>query len=269
MVSAVGRTWDASGVAFDPATWAACLRVLKPGGHLLAFGGTRTWHRLVCAIEDAGFEIRDSLQWIYGSGFSKGINVSKAIDKAAGAEREISGPRVRVDGKAPGRVSGGKLGAYNDFGDLPTVVTAPATDEAHQWDGWNTTLKPAHEPIVLARKPFPQTVVQNVLTYGTGALNIDGCRTVVTDVKQYRANASGDRGHADNRDRDMDFRLTADSANGTGRWPTNLVLTHSAGCVEHGPCEADCPVGELDRQGGRLKSGANPTRRRSDKSGCR
>ena len=133
----MGKSWDSTGVAYDVAVWQECLRVLKPGGHLLAFGGSRTYHRLACAIEDAGFQIRDQIMWVYGSGFPKSLNISKAIDKAAGAD---------------------------------------ATAEAKQWDGWGTALKPAHEPIVMARKPLEGNVAQNILEHGTGGINIDGCR---------------------------------------------------------------------------------------------
>ena len=133
----MGKSWDSTGVAYDVAVWQECLRVLKPGGHLLAFGGSRTYHRLACAIEDAGFQIRDQIMWVYGSGFPKSLNISKAIDKAAGAD---------------------------------------ATAEAKQWEGWGTALKPAHEPIVMARKPLEGNVAQNILEHGTGGINIDGCR---------------------------------------------------------------------------------------------
>jgi hypothetical protein len=149
-------------------------RVLKPGGHLLAFGGSRTYHRLACAIEDAGFQIRDQIMWVYGSGFPKSLNIGKAIDKAAGAEREIIGSRQSCKSKwIQNRWNTTKWwwfvsGSFD--------ITAPATDEAKKWEGWGTALKPAHEPIVMARKPLEGTVAQTVLTHGTGGINIDGCR---------------------------------------------------------------------------------------------
>lgn len=256
--------------------WAAeCLRVLKPGGHLLTFGGTRTWHRLTAGIEDAGFEVRDTITWLYGSGFPKSLDVSKAIDKAAGADREVVGPRVRVDGKAPGKLSGGKHGTFGDFGLLPDAATAPATDDARQWSGWDTALKPASEPIVVARKPLAGTVAANVLAHGTGALNIDACRVSAAEstVRNNRAPRFNGDSYANGQ-----TYAPAPWASGSdaGRWPTNVVLSHGAvwdddaddlvdacgdGCVE------GCPVAELDAQSGVLTSGANPTRRRSPKFG--
>src|SRR5699024_1442261 len=159
----LGAKWDALPPGKD---WAEeCLRVLKPGGHLLAFGGTRTWHRLAVAIEDAGFEIRDSVMWLYGSGFPKSHDVGKAIDKAAGAEREVV---VYSQGRSSAIHGGGQSVGK------PAPITTPATPDAAQWSGWGTALKPAVEPIVAARKPFKGTVAANVLEHGTGALNIDG-----------------------------------------------------------------------------------------------
>ena len=162
----MGSKWDYDVPSKE--IWEQCLRVLKPGGHLLAFAGTRTQHRMAVNIEDAGFEIRDMIAWVYGSGFPKSQNVGKAIDKAAGAEREVIGknPNAR---KTSGNIS---ICKKNGSG----TITAPATLEAQQWDGWGTALKPALEPITVARKPFKGTVANNVLTHGTGAINIDGCR---------------------------------------------------------------------------------------------
>jgi hypothetical protein len=169
-LSFMGKKWDYDVPGED--IWRECLRVLKPGGHLLAFAGTRTQHRMAVRIEDAGFEIRDMIAWVYGSGFPKSHNIGKAIDKAAGAEREVVGL-----GRYANR---GRVNSANTYGDAPSssseMLTAPATPEAQQWDGWGTALKPALEPITVARKPFKGTVAANVLAHGTGALNIDGCR---------------------------------------------------------------------------------------------
>lgn len=171
----MGKQWDTGETAFDPAFWAEVYRVLKPGAHLIAFGGTRTYHRLACAIEDAGFEIRDQIGWLYGSGFPKSHDVSKGIDKAAGAEREVVGIHYRHGGGD--EVSGSMSGPLGTSSELP--LTAPATAAAaRQWQGWGTALKPAWESIVLARKPLEGTVAANVVKYGTGGLNIDACRIV-------------------------------------------------------------------------------------------
>ena len=169
----MGKAWDGGNVAFRPETWAAVRACMLPGAHLAAFGGTRTVHRMACAIEDAGFEIRDMLSWIYGSGFPKSLNVSRAIDEAAGAERETIGAAPYKRGRARHAYSATRRVSY-DY--PPQPLTAPATDAARQWQGWGTALKPAHEPIILARVPFPGTVAENVLRHGCGGLNIDACR---------------------------------------------------------------------------------------------
>ena len=173
----MGKSWDSSGIAFNVEVWQEALRVLKPGGHLIAFSGSRTYHRMAVAIEDAGFEIRDQIQWIYGSGFPKSHNISKAIDKAAGAERKIGNQGSTHCSDFPNPCSG-----HNETGRYSATVhalpTLPNTNEAQQWDGWGTALKPAHEPMVLARKPLVGTVADNVLIYGTGGLNIDATRVV-------------------------------------------------------------------------------------------
>ncbi len=235
----MGRAWDASGVAFQPETWRHCLRILKPGGHLLAFGGSRTWHRLAAAIEDAGFEIRDSLAWIYGSGFPKSLDVSKAIDKAAGAERE------RYDRPAFG-------GSFCDDGGTTygTALTeTPITGAAKQWQGWGTALKPAFEPIVVARKPLCGTVAANVLAHRTGALNIDGCRVEAHDSQLAEKYASVQTaGARANSVYGTDARDRAGSAPHTaGRWPANVVLD-------------DAAAAELDRQSGHLPGGVTVRR---------
>lgn len=164
-LSFMGKDWDhgVPGIEF----WKEMLRVLKPGGHLLSFGGSRTYHRMASAVEDAGFEIRDQIMWVYGSGFPKSLNVSKAIDNAAGHERATEYEPNYKNGTFGKGMGGGKHGAQSD---------PPVTEAARQWQGWGTALKPAHEPLVLARKPLIGTVAANVLAHGTGGLNIDGCR---------------------------------------------------------------------------------------------
>ena len=170
-LSFMGKRWDHDVPSVE--VWAECLRVLKPGGHLLAFAGTRTQHRMAVRIEDAGFEIRDLIAWVYGSGFPKSLDVSKALDAKAGAEREVIGVHPNPAGN---KVGGNSLNMSAVGMPTEAFITAPATDAARQWQGWGTALKPALEPITVARKPLIGTVAANVLTHGTGALNIDGCR---------------------------------------------------------------------------------------------
>lgn len=169
----MGRAWDYDVPRVE--VWAECLRVLKPGCHLLAFAGTRTQHRMAVNIEDAGFEIRDMIAWVYGSGFPKSMDVSKAIDTAAGAEREVVGQRKTHDLKEDKPVAISAQGK-NKSARKTINITASATDAAKQWVGWGTSLKPAMEPITVARKPLIGTVAENVLEHGTGGINVDGCR---------------------------------------------------------------------------------------------
>lgn len=208
-LSFMGKHWD-KGVP-SAEIWAEALRVLKPGGHLLAFAGTRTQHRMAVNIEDAGFEIRDMITWVYGSGFPKSHNVSKAIDKAAGVARDVIS-RSKGDGSYSGRcLSGGALNSVLD-------VTSPATEAAKQWDGWGTALKPALEPITVARKPFKGTVAANVLKHGTGAINIDECR-VTTKGETPSGSGNGSKGNGWNS-------FSGNGGNETsplGRWPANLI----------------------------------------------
>ena len=175
----MGKTWDGGDIAFRTDVWRECLRVLKPGGHLIAFGGTRTIHRITCAIEDAGFEIRDQLGWIYYSGFPKSHCVSKGIDRHLGADREVVGNKR--SGIGSGSSYGKIVGSPNPDTNIVSV-TAPATPQAEQWDGWGTALKPAQEPACLARKPISEkSIASNVLKWGTGGLNIDACRFAYGD----------------------------------------------------------------------------------------
>lgn len=236
----MGRAWDALPPGRE---WAEeCLRVLKPGGHLLAFGGTRTWHRLACAVEDAGFEIRDSIAWLYGSGFPKSLNVAKAISTGGRPEdirRAAMGEGYAPSGRGRVNYDHGAASAMNGI-----RAEVPLTDEAEQWRGWGTALKPAFEPVVVGRKPLAGTVAQNVLTHGTGALNIDGCRVVASDAAAYAAKGASVVGLGSNRNGDAygDWSGTrTDSTHAAGRWPANVVLS-------------DDQAAELDRQSGETAS---------------
>jgi len=171
----MGKRWDYDVPSVE--VWAECLRVLKPGGHLLAFAGTRTQHRMAVKIEDAGFEIRDMIAWVYGSGFPKSLDVSKAIDKTAGSSGE-RGPMKR-GGERLARLADGRRngdGRWGDESGRDPFTYIATTAAARQWSGWGTALKPALEPITVARKPLVGTVAENVLAHGTGAINVHGCR---------------------------------------------------------------------------------------------
>lgn len=241
----MGQAWDGTGVELDPDTWAAVYRVLKPGAHLLAFGGTRTVHRIACAIEDAGFEIRDQIAWLYGSGFPKSLNVSKAMDKAAGAEREVVGERVRLGDKTSYVSNDIRGGAYGNGhrSDLPDAVTAPSTDLARQWDGWGSALKPAMEPIIVARKPLIDTIAANVALHGTGAINIDGCRIGTTADKLVRPSVP----RFDNAVYGAGLGAGVQNEP-VGRWPANVVLDEAAGAVLD-EMTGDRPSGGGDKHG--------------------
>ena len=231
----MGHTWD---VAVPGVEWAReCLRVLKPGGHLVAFGGTRTIHRLTSAIEDAGFEVRDTISWLYWTGFPKSLDVSKAIDKAAGAEREVVDSFVR-EGRRGG-IMGEKVTITRD-------ITAPATPDAVKWNGWGTALKPAQEPAVLARKPLPGTVAQSVLANGTGALHIDACRYAQGDPAW-----PGPQDEAPSQSGEEYVPNGANRVYGTGmgggvwvdkggRWPANIYA-----CPKASRAEKEAGLGHL------------------------
>lgn len=194
-LSFMGKKWDYDVPSVE--LWVECLRVLKPGGHLLAFAGTRTQHRMAARIEDAGFEIRDMIAWVYGSGFPKSHDVSKAIDKAAGAEREVIGLPT----------AGGK-GQGNAYG---AIARPPAT----AWQGWGTALKPALEPITVARKPLVGTVAENVLAHGTGGINVDASRVEAEKTTGWGGNPSN--GYSGRLNQDLNARPAQ------GRWPANLI----------------------------------------------
>lgn len=218
----MGKSWDASGIAFNVEVWREALRVLKPGGHLIAFSGSRTYHRMAVAIEDAGFQIRDQIMWLYGSGFPKSHNISKALDKAAGAEREVIGSRpLTGNGKTlkSGFHQPDGTGAGETIKEDVYEFTAPSTKQAQQWDGWGTALKPAHEPMVLARKSLEGTVINNVMTYGTGALNIKSSRigsgTGESKIVSYPDIRNNNYNNASGT---IEYTVTDE-----GRWPANVI----------------------------------------------
>jgi site-specific DNA-methyltransferase (adenine-specific) len=237
----MGKEWD----AFVPpvAVWDEALRVLKPGGHVLAAAGSRTQDLMGLGMRLAGFEIRDSIAWLYGSGFPKSMDVSKAIDKAAGATRNVIGSTVtpyKVAGTAArsssiaGSISGHFSKQVTDDGYRVTAITAPATDEAKQWAGWGTALKPAYEPFIMARKPLEGTVAANVLKHGTGALNIDASR-IVAAPGDYEGKGWREEGSAEEakRSASKDWRMKGiiPPANPAGRFPANVILDESQAAV--------------------------------------
>jgi site-specific DNA-methyltransferase (adenine-specific) len=222
----MGKEWD--GVVPGVKVWREALRVLAPGGHMLAFGGTRTFHRLACAIEDAGFEIRDCLSWLYGQGFPKSLDVARAIDEAAGAKREVE--RVEKTRYTRAQSTSLNVAKYGDTRPIDEdgyqlkVHTLPATDQAKRWSGYGTALKPAWEPVLLARKPLCGTVERNVREHGAGALNVDGCRIGVEPRHNGPVGAH----------RHSMMPYEGSEGPGTdvvGRWPANLILDDAAAAM--------------------------------------
>lgn len=243
----MARKWDhdVPGVA----VWQAALHALKPGGHVLAACGPRTQHRMACAIEDAGFEIRDALLWIYGSGFPKSLNIGKAIDKAAGAVREVVGVHKRHGGGSA--ISGSMAGPLGTASDLPS--TAPSTDAAKQWEGWGTGLKPACEFFTLARKPIDAAnVAANILKHGVGGLNIDGCR-VGTEVR-YNA-AAGNKPGGASLNMSKVGMPDAEGQKAIGRWPANVIHDGSQAVLDLFPVTKSASGGMTSRTGKGLAFG--------------
>jgi len=234
----MNKGWDQSGVAFDPKTWEACKRVLKPGGHLIAFGGTRTHHRMWTAVEDAGFEIRDMIVWLYGQGMPKSLNLAVAFDKAAGMGPRGKGFTVAGYTKAA-TVAGGAHGPHQAKSEL-----------GRKWQGWGTGLKPAWEPILLARKPLSEdTVAANTARHGTGAMNVDATRITVvgevvhtpqSDPVKRKGVVGSDLGFSKGTSKHMQEaqRASVERTNALGRWPANVILE----CI----CE-DTPPAEPER----------------------
>lgn len=252
----MGKAWDHQ--VPGPDVWRETLRVLKPGAYALVFGGTRTWHRLAVALEDAGFEIRDTLMWVYGQGFPKSHNVSKAIDKAAGAEREVVGySRGTQADPSTGRkdMPGKAVGVKQVSKDVP--VTAAATPEAERWDGYGTALKPAWEPVMLARKPLDGTVAGTCVEHGAGALNIDECR-IGSTVETWPASRSFTPGISGGYTSGAGKGPTQSAGEApAGRWPANLIHDGSHEVTQHFPHSKD---GVAVRRNGNSANGIFPVK---------
>ena len=269
----MGKEWDS--FVPQPIFWKEIYRVLKYGGHIVAFFSTRTYDWGCMAIRLGGFEIRDCIQWVYGSGFPKSHNISKAIDKKKGAEREVIGKNNYSMPKADNSmaensygISGGKLANGTTAERIVGDITAPSTEQAKQWEGWGSALKPANEPIVLARKPLEKglSIAENVMKWGTGAINIDVSRIKLEDNYKpiNRVNSHHD---GSNNDWLKLPKLNEDSpsANPNGRFPSNFIMSHHPNCEceyfkyngeeeinENWDCHENCPIKILDEQSGTL-----------------
>jgi site-specific DNA-methyltransferase (adenine-specific) len=221
----MGKDWDGGDIAFRTDVWSECLRVLKPGGHLLSFSHSRTYHRMAVAIEDAGFEIRDSIMWIYGSGFPKSHNIGKAIDKIQGNEREVIGD---YETSIP------QITPWKDVDRFESKNQQ--TKGSSDYEGWGTALKPAHEPICMARKPLSEkSIAENVLKWGTGGINIDGSRIEYKDGIENEFSESYLRsGHSKSEGDDLIFNISGNKREGVyvnqeGRFPANIIFDEEAG----------------------------------------
>lgn len=243
----MNKSWDSTGIAYQAALWSELLRVLKPGGHLLAFGGSRTYHRMACAIEDSGFEIRDQIMWVYSSGFPKSLNISKAIDKKLEVAPEVIGTIKTNTGINGGNFTNGSARGVID-------ITVPSSELAKQWEGFGTALKPAHEPICVARKPLDGTTLDNILAHGTGALNIDECRIDGRERTNYGLKNS-------KRTHGATYSTPSESANfdsSKGRWPANLIHDGSDEVVALFPTSNSPWIGNknVGAKGGKMFGGS-------------
>lgn len=227
----MGKSWDGSGIAFQKESWERCYKVLKSGGYLLAFGGSRTFHRIACAIEDAGFEIRDTIMWLYGSGFPKSLNIANSLEGKLTIGSANKKDYKKLDGEkgitSLGYIKTNASDGYrpNDYNGRETIVKVNlTTDLAKQWQGWGTALKPAYEPIIVARKPFKGSCVDNVIKYGVGGINIDECR-VGDEERTYHGMSShkpeGAGTFRDDNWQPKDIEITVN-----GRFPANVILTY-------------------------------------------
>lgn len=258
----MGKEWDA--FVPPPALWDEVVRVLKPGGHVLCFAGARTADLMSLSLRMAGLDIRDTVMWVYGSGMPKSHNISKAIDKAAGAEREVvgyDGSRARPNKENFGKRNDRQPTAAAAAGwkDNGATITAPATDAAQEWDGWGTALKPAHEPVIMARKPLEGTVAENVQVHRTGALHIDACRIPHRDAADLAESTNKNRhasfGSTPGRNKvygDYTMVPSKDYDGAAGRWPANLILD------EHTAALMDDQSGSSTSRKGKPRTSAAP-----------
>ena len=221
----MGKGWDSSGIAFQKETWEKCLSVLKPGGYLLAFGGSRTFHRIACAIEDAGFEIRDTIMWLYGSGFPKSMNIGLAIDKKLGIDSKVVSvidcPDLQDVGEKQKALGNGHI---QSFGQITNAkrLQYEVKEAQNEWAGWGTALKPSYEPIIVARKPCEGTTTDNVMKYGVGGINIDGCRVGEPYKYTIKENGFGSNFMDDNwQPKGNEYEKEVN-----GRFPSNVILTY-------------------------------------------
>ena len=239
----MGKGWDNAGISFQADTWKKCYEVLKPGGYLLAFGGSRTFHRIAVAIEDAGFEIRDTIMWLYGSGFPKSMALDKALEaKLTTGSGNKTGFR-KLNGELVDRGDYGYAKMQNEQGNRPADYNKieekrldkleATTDLAKKYSGWGTCLKPSFEPIIVARKPFKGSLVDNVIEYGVGGINIDECRVETTDkvkmnIRDTSSSSDGwNRPWMEDKEKDrLRQEIAIEKANNLGRFPANTILTY-------------------------------------------
>lgn len=214
----MGKEWDGSGIEYNVEAWRKCYEVLKPGGYLLAFGGSRTFHRIACAIEDAGFEIRDTIMWLYGSGFPKSMNIGLAIDKRNGVESIDTG--IQSSNARPNSDKTNTLYESGTVGKDFTIKKA-----TNQWDGWGTCLKPAYEPIIVARKPVENSIIDNVIKYGVGGINIDECR-VENCGEKILSNTNIQLKETKSNPENYRQKKMITELKDTGRFPANVILTY-------------------------------------------
>jgi site-specific DNA-methyltransferase (adenine-specific) len=232
----MNKGWDNSGIAFQPSTWTKCYEVLKPGGYLLAFGGSRTFHRIACAIEDAGFEIRDTIMWLYGSGFPKSMALDKALEGKLTTGNANKTQFHKLSGEQEDKHHYGFTTSNKEQGFRPKDYTIegesntylkklePTTDLAKKYSGWGTALKPSFEPIIVARKPFKSSLVDNVIEYGVGGINIDECRVETQDKDIMRKRLGGYNKEYVNGNND--YKGMNNQPNDLGRFPANTILTY-------------------------------------------